>query len=70
MLRGRTVGAKHPLLRRGCHQCMANSTATSRYETAFFALSFFKAPESPQFPPARPLEAPQLGRKHELDKAH
>lgn len=37
----------------------------------FFVLSLvFKAPESPQFPPERPLEAPQLGRKPELGKAH
>lgn len=35
-----------------------------------FCFKFFKAPESPQFPPERPLEAPQLGRKPELGKAH
>ena len=71
MSRGRNDRAKHPFLRARLPLIYGELGNHVPLWDCFFVLSLvFKAPESPQFPPERPLEAPQLGRKPELDKAH
>ena len=70
MSRGRTDRAKHSFLRARQPLIYGGRDSHVVLLDCFFVLSSFKAPESPQFPPERPLEAPQLGRKPELGKAH
>ena len=71
MSRGRTDRAKLSVFRSRLPLIYGERDSHVVLLDCFFILSLvFKAPESPQFPPERPLEAPQLGRKPELGKAH